>query len=77
MPEKQKKKKYGWLILIGLVLVLAIGGTLAYLSTLTSTRTNEFTFNKDGLAAELYEPLFDGEDWDGVFDIDEHGQKDM
>lgn len=51
-------KKKVWMIALSavLVLALAIGGTLAYLATITDKKTNKFTLaNPDGLAAIIDE----------------------
>ena len=61
---KTKTKK----IVIGstctaLIAAISVGGTLAYLTTETTPKTNNFTFASDALTAVLTEP-----DWDGIID---------
>lgn len=62
--NKPKIKKGAAVTLLSLLLVavIALGGTLAYLSDNTNKMTNRFSFPKDdeGLSAVLTEPYWDG-----------------
>ena len=49
------KKLRNTLIAVGLIAVVGIGGTLAYLSQVTDTKTNTFTMGK-GITGETEEP---------------------
>ena len=53
-----KKKKVTAILLTCLIGVLAIGGTLAYLTAKTATLTNNFTFS-GGVTATLTEPAWE------------------
>ena len=48
---------------IALIAVISVGGSIAYLSSVTEQRVNNFTFSSKALDARLTEP-----DWDGVID---------
>lgn len=56
--KTSKKKKVTAVLLTCLIGVLAIGGTLAYLTAKTQTVTNNFTFS-GGVTATLTEPSWD------------------
>jgi len=47
------------ILIVSLATVLVVGVTWAYLSTVTNTKTNPFTFLSEGLDAELEEPAWD------------------
>lgn len=64
MKTKTKKIVTG-VIALSLVMVMAVGGTMAYLTKQTEKRANNFTFASEGLNANLTEP-----DWDGVIDYE-------
>lgn len=56
------KKTITAILLASLLLVIGIGGTLAYLSATSSTLTNTFTFTSgDAIALTLEEPTWDAE----------------
>lgn len=56
--KKQLKRKLASMTAMVLVLMVGILGTLAYLSTVTETKTNVFTGSK-GIGLELTEPDYD------------------
>jgi len=62
--NKKSKKVMGILSAV-LVLAIVIGGTLAYLTRETETKSNNFSFARsdEGLNAKLTEP-----EWDGIID---------
>lgn len=64
MKAKTKKIVTG-AVALSLVMVMAVGGTMAYLTKQTEKRANNFTFASEGLNANLIEP-----DWDGVIDYE-------
>jgi len=61
MKMNERKKKSTILLSIALVLVIAIGGTLAYLATKTDEASNVFTF-AENIKARLDEPNWDPTD---------------
>ena len=68
---KNTKKIARCTLALCVVVALSVGGTLAYLSMSTNTKTNTFTFvgvNAAGLDAELQEPA-----WDALPDADGDG----
>lgn len=69
MKSKTKKIVTG-AIALSLITVMAVGGTMAYLTKTTEKRANNFTFASEGLNAILTEP-----NWDGIIDYeyDENG----
>lgn len=57
--EDERKKKAIFILVIALVAVLSIGGTLAYLTATTNTKSNVFT-STTSITASLYETAWDG-----------------
>lgn len=64
MNGKAKKVIIGAAAL-GLVGAMTLGGTMAYLTTKTQPKVNNFTFDSDAIKAVLVEP-----DWDGIIGYD-------
>lgn len=61
MKRRMNKRVSSSILLSCLILVVAIGGTLAYLSTKTQAKTNEFTFlGSNDISATLSEPKWEG-----------------
>lgn len=61
IKRKRLKRKLASMTAIVLVLMLGILGTMAYLSTVTKTKTNTFTGSK-GISLTLTEPGWDSDD---------------
>lgn len=60
MKKRMNKKVTTSILLSCLIMVVAIGGTLAYLSTRTQAKTNEFTFlGSNDISATLSEPKWE------------------
>ena len=57
--EDERKKKAIFILVIALVAVLSIGGTLAYLTATTNTKSNVFT-STNSITAVLFESTWDG-----------------
>lgn len=66
----KQSKKTKIILSISLVAVLVIGATWAYMSTITNTATNVFTF-EENITATLSEP-----EWDGGEDLNGNGVPD-
>jgi len=58
MQTNSRKKKITVILAVSLAAILAIGGTLAYLATLTGQKENAFTF-AENVKARLDEPNWD------------------
>lgn len=69
-----KRNKRTILLAICLVAVLAVGSTWAYLSTVTQTKRNVFTF-QENISADLTEPLWDGGVDDNSNDIPDAAER--
>lgn len=70
-----KKKMAMTLGAMALTAVIAIGGTLAYLSTITNTKDNKFT-SSGNITGKLEEPDWDFDNgiWDEYLPGDKHGK---